>query len=123
MIKERDAKKDILAAQTLQTNMDARDALLDSLSAMAAVTTLNKAAIDRMSKSNGRILAGNPLELSEMAQALAVRQMDELVKSTAAEGLGPDTGQAAGIHRPFANQNCQSRYCMIFQQVKMYAAN
>ena len=78
--------------------MDARDALLDSLAAMAAVTTLNKAAIDRMSKSNGRILAGNPLELSEMAQALAVRQMDELVRSTAAEGLGPDTGQAAGAY-------------------------
>ena len=79
--------------------MDARDALLDSLAAMAAVTTLNKAAIDRMSKSNGRILAGNPLELSEMAQALAVRQMDELVRSTAAEGLGPDTGQAAGVYQ------------------------
>ena len=79
--------------------MDARDALLDSLAAMAAVTTLNKAAIDRMSKSNGRILAGNPLELSEMAQALAVKQMDELVRSTAAEGLGPDTGQAAGVYK------------------------
>ena len=74
VIKERDEKKEIIAAQTLQINMDARDALLDSLSAMAAVTTLNKAAIDRMSKSNGRILAGNPLELSEMAQALAVKQ-------------------------------------------------
>ena len=94
--------------------MDARDALLDSLAAMAAVTTLNKAAIDRMSKSNGRILAGNPLELSEMAQALAVRQMDELVRSTAAEGLGPDTGQAAGVYKLLVSQNCQ--YCMTIQQ-------
>lgn len=95
-VKERDEKADILAAQRRQSNMDARDMLLDLLAAMSSITSMTKAAIDRTAKSSGRVLAGDPSETSPRAQAIGVAEIDKTVKSTQTEGLGPDTGQAAG---------------------------
>eukprot|EP00658_Telonema_sp_P-2_P078218 TRINITY_DN7271_c0_g1_i7.p1 TRINITY_DN7271_c0_g1~~TRINITY_DN7271_c0_g1_i7.p1 ORF type:complete len:1550 (-),score=321.43 TRINITY_DN7271_c0_g1_i7:263-4912(-) len=78
------------------TNMLARDELLKSMESMALIVSLDQAAIDRNAKTNGRVLAGQPAELSEDAQQRGIDQMEGTVGATADEGLGDDTAQAAG---------------------------